>query len=277
LSSANRIPGQNPLSVDSGAGASDADGALLLNSRNAGKSAAALPARIQSTGLRGTAQPSESESLTVRSKAQITMASPFNTSSSGAPTMMKDATQTGDAINASFAATAAAGASISIVNAAGPLATAGPAIAAPLNSPQWPGEFGRQFIAIAQGAQGSGVDTPHSAELRLDPPELGPLRITININDNVAHAVFTSAHAAVRQTLENALPQLQQLLAQAGISLGQASVNDHSQPQSDPDAFAQADRQGVGGVARSADPGDTTVATTTRRNVAPNALIDTFA
>lgn len=101
-----------------------------------------------------------------------------------------------------------------------------PGIAAPLNSPQWPTEFGRQFISIAQGANGLG----QVAELRLDPPDLGPLRITINLNDNVAHAVFSSPHAAVRQTVENALPQLQHMLEQAGISLGQANVNDQQQP-----------------------------------------------
>jgi flagellar hook-length control protein FliK len=107
---------------------------------------------------------------------------------------------------------------------AGALATL-PGIATPLQSPQWGAEFGRQFVSLTQGAH----NMPHTAELRLDPPELGPLRISINISDNVAHAVFTSPHAAVRQTVENSLPQLQQLLAQAGISLGQTSVNDQGQ------------------------------------------------
>src|SRR5690606_25787837 len=60
-------------------------------------------------------------------------------------------------------------------------------IPAPLASPQWPTELGRQFISIAQTGNGLG----QVAELRLDPPDLGPLRITINLNDNVAHAVFS--------------------------------------------------------------------------------------
>lgn len=146
-------------------------------------------------------------------------------------------------------------------------------IAAPLNSPQWNTEFGRQFISIAQAANGAG----QVAELRLDPPELGPLRITINLNDSVAHAVFSSPHAAVRQTVENALPQLQQMLEQAGISLGQANVNDQGQPSGD-DARGTgtpADSNGNAGANVAASGVET--GTLERRPADPNALVDTFA
>ncbi|NYT26289.1 flagellar hook-length control protein FliK [Alcaligenaceae bacterium] len=157
-----------------------------------------------------------------------------------------------------------------------PAAPGVPRIAAPLGSPQWPAEFGRRFIHIAQNGGGLG----QVAELRLDPPELGPLRITINLNDNVAHAVFSSPHATVRQTVENALPQLQQMLEQAGISLGQANVND--QPQSG-QAFQGEARSGnrqanasggsggpqAGGAPEGRDGG--------ARPADPNALVDTFA
>lgn len=153
-------------------------------------------------------------------------------------------------------------------------AAGGPAVPVPLNSPQWPTEFGRQFLSIAQAANGNG----QIAELRLDPPELGPLRITINLNDNVAHAIISSPHASVRQTVENALPQLQQMLEQAGISLGQANVSD----QQTGNAFAQggngSTRQPGGsgsgegsGESLAADAGPAT------RNVDPNQLVDTFA
>ncbi len=149
-----------------------------------------------------------------------------------------------------------------------------PGIATPLQNPQWASDFGRQFVSLTQG----GHNMPHTAELRLDPPELGPLRISINISDNVAHAIFVSPHAAVRQTVENALPQLQQLLAQSGISLGQTSVND--QPQSD-----QAYNESSGGSRKTAATGmgsasgDVAEATlrVSSRSPAPNALVDTFA
>src|SRR5690606_39751355 len=148
-------------------------------------------------------------------------------------------------------------------------------INAPLSSPQWPNELGRQFISISQAAKGLG----QVAELRLDPPDLGPLRITINLSDNVAHAVFSSPHAIVRQTVENALPQLQQMLAQAGISLGEANVNDQHTSGQPGEGAAQGGRSGArksgnefatAGVSDAADmrPG---------RPTDPNSLVDTFA
>lgn len=151
----------------------------------------------------------------------------------------------------------------------------GAGIPAPLGSPQWPTELGRQFVSIAQAANGLG----QVAELRLDPPELGPLRITINLNDNVAHAVFSSPHALVRQTVENALPQLQQMLEQAGISLGQANVNDQHQS-----GQASQQQTGEGGPRAQAAAGgglpDGSAGTDTARQARPadpNALVDTFA
>ncbi len=163
----------------------------------------------------------------------------------------------------------------------GPASLAAPsaplAMASPLQSSQWGMEFGRQFLSIVQSADGK---TPHTAELRLDPPELGPLRISINIQDSVANAAFVSPHAAVRQAVENALPQLQQLLAQSGLSLGQASVSDHGQAGQafgDPSS-GSGDRRGneggpdyAGGIAGAAAPAPRA------RTAAPNALVDTFA
>jgi flagellar hook-length control protein FliK len=176
----------------------------------------------------------------------------------------------------SFAATMAA---VQVINNpspnALPFATAQPAVATPLQSPQWSADFGRQFISLTQG----GHNMPHTAELRLDPPELGPLRITINISDNVAHAIFASPHAAVRQTVENALPQLQQMLAQAGISLGQTSVSDQAQQE-------QAYNETFGGsrkatsetiLAGSGPDGAITADRQATRQTAANALVDTFA
>lgn len=154
--------------------------------------------------------------------------------------------------------------------------SANAAIATPLNSPQWGADFSRQFISLAQGGQ----NAPHTAELRLDPPELGPLRISINISDNVAHAVFVSPHASVRQTVENSLSQLQQALAQAGISLGEANVSDQGQQaeQAFNERFGTGSaRAGAGFTLNGGEAMDAAAAPVARRAVAPDALVDTFA
>lgn len=156
-----------------------------------------------------------------------------------------------------------------------------PTIAVPLTNPQWGAEFGRQFVSIAQGA----ANTPHTVEMRLDPPNLGPLRISISLHDNTAQAAFVSPHAVVRQTVENALPQLQQALAQAGIALGQASVSDQGQqPQQAFNQAASGNGNGGGsnngnsitGVSATGMAGSAAGAADAR-TLNPNALVDTFA
>ncbi len=188
-----------------------------------------------------------------------------------------DATQPANTpANGSFAATMQA---VQVMNNPAPHAlpftTAQPAVATPLQSPQWSTDFSRQFISLTQG----GHNMPHTAELRLDPPELGPLRITINISDNVAHAIFASPHAAVRQTVENALPQLQQMLAQAGISLGQTTVNDQAQQEQAYNETFGGSRKGSSdaNAAGTGTDGAVMANQTAARQIAPNALVDTFA
>ncbi|AHV93211.1 flagellar hook-length control protein FliK [Bordetella holmesii] len=104
--------------------------------------------------------------------------------------------------------------------------TTGLQLSSPVGATQWGQELSRQVVIFSENlAQGS-----HTAQLRLDPPDLGPLRVTLSINDGVASASFVSAHAAVRQAVETALPQLQQALSQAGISLGHTNVGDQGTP-----------------------------------------------
>ncbi len=99
-------------------------------------------------------------------------------------------------------------------------------LALPVGASQWGNELGREVTRFSVAAQHG----THTAELRLDPPDLGPLRVTLSLHDGVASASFVSAHASVRQAVEAALPQLQQALAEAGIALGQADVGNQEQP-----------------------------------------------
>lgn len=145
-------------------------------------------------------------------------------------------------------------------------------VATPMHQPGWNADFGRQVVMLARDAH-SGVQT---AELRLDPPELGPLRISLSLNEGMASALFVSAHASVRQAVEAALPQLSQQLAQAGISLGETHVGDQGQAGF---GFSEGgSRSGVrnaGTAEGDGSPADSIPVP--RRAVAANALVDTFA
>lgn len=146
-------------------------------------------------------------------------------------------------------------------------------VATPVGATHWGTELGQQMVMMSNNVR-QGMQT---AELRLDPPDLGPLRVSLNLADGVASASFVSAHASVRQAIEVAIPQLQQALAQAGISLGQTSVGEQAAQQE----FAQQNgggsqrQQGGGAVVADGASDAAQPAVTVSRNA--NALVDTFA
>jgi len=140
-------------------------------------------------------------------------------------------------------------------------------IPAPVGSPQWAPAFSEQMVQI--GTQQGG--TLHHAELRLDPPDLGPLRVTLSMQGDQATATFVSPHASVRTAVEAALPQLMQALADAGISLGNTSVGEQ-----DAREFAAEDaRRGAGPDTGEADDGSAVAQAVVQTR--PRGLIDTFA
>ncbi|WP_110709069.1 flagellar hook-length control protein FliK [Salinicola sp. CR57] len=109
-----------------------------------------------------------------------------------------------------------------------PTGAAGPASAgsstpgfinAPVQSPQWPASFGQQVLQMHQRGD-------QQMSLRLHPQELGPLNVSLTVQDQQAQLQILSAHAPVRAAVEAAIPQLRQALADSGIALGEAMVSD---------------------------------------------------
>ncbi|MFJ5392432.1 flagellar hook-length control protein FliK [Pectobacterium sp. CHL-2024] len=92
---------------------------------------------------------------------------------------------------------------------------------APFGSPQWQDTLGQQIIMFSRNGQ-------QTAELRLNPQELGALHISLKIDDNQAQIHLASANSQVRSALEAALPHLRNAMAESGINLGQSSVGSDS-------------------------------------------------
>ncbi len=67
-----------------------------------------------------------------------------------------------------------------------------------------------------------------SAEIQLDPPELGQLQIQIRLAGEQASVTINSQHANVRDLIEQALPQLRDMLEEQGIELADAHVSDNA-------------------------------------------------
>jgi flagellar hook-length control protein FliK len=89
---------------------------------------------------------------------------------------------------------------------------------------EWGKALSQQLVHMGNAGQ-------QVAELQLNPPGLGPLKVTLSMNDHQIQAMFVSAHASVRGAVEAALPQLRATLAESGINLGNTSVGAESQQQ----------------------------------------------
>ncbi len=66
------------------------------------------------------------------------------------------------------------------------------------------------------------------AEIKVNPPELGPLEVRVSLQHHQTNVTFFSHEAAVREALETALPRLRELLDAQGITLNQTQVADSS-------------------------------------------------
>jgi flagellar hook-length control protein FliK len=108
-----------------------------------------------------------------------------------------------------------------------------PAVTSALNSPNWTQDFGTHVIWLAKNEQ-------QVAQININPPQLGPVQISISLNGDQVSATFTSPHPEVRQAIHDSLPQLREMFTAAGISLGQANVGSQlpSQNREAPYQFA---------------------------------------
>lgn len=118
------------------------------------------------------------------------------------------------------------------------------------------------------------------AELRLNPAELGPVRIQLTVHEGSADISFAAAHATTREGLSQSLPALRELLAGQGLQLGQAGVGAGPGGQggnADPSAWAPSSPStpGSGAAGGAPDPGTAAAAPAPQRRV--RGLLDLYA
>jgi len=99
-----------------------------------------------------------------------------------------------------------------------------------LASTQVPVPFGRPEWTNAMNERVTWLvgQRMQSADIQLNPPQLGPVEVRITIQNDQANLFFTSQSSAVREAIQAALPRLNEMLAQGGLSLGQTSVGAES-------------------------------------------------
>lgn len=94
-------------------------------------------------------------------------------------------------------------------------------LSVPFNQSGWGENLGRQLSLLL-------AKNMDSAQIQLDPPELGPLGVKIQINQDQVSLQFTSGHAVVREALEQSSQRLQQMLNEEGLELVDVGVSDQN-------------------------------------------------
>jgi len=88
---------------------------------------------------------------------------------------------------------------------------------AALRDPAWAGELAQKVVWVAR-------QDLQSAQITLNPPQLGPIEISLDVRNDQATAAFASANAEVREAIESALPRLREMFAGIGVELGRTDI-----------------------------------------------------
>lgn len=138
-----------------------------------------------------------------------------------------------------------------------------------VGTPAWDQQLGQKVVWMAAGGD-------QSATLTLNPPDLGPLQVVLTVTNDQADAAFMSAQPEVRQALEAALPRLRDMMAEAGIAFGNATVSDgaaqQNQGQRDGSGSARGGNQGG-----TVSGGEIAITQNSSRSRPTLGEVDTFA
>ena len=143
-------------------------------------------------------------------------------------------------------------------------------IATPLGAPDFAEALGLRLAVLAK----DGVQT---AELHLNPADMGPVSVQIVMDGTQARVDFGADVAATRQAIEAGLPELASALADAGFTLAGGGVSQHAGGRG---SGSSADPQTPGGRrtrALSADDDTQQRITAAARRVVARGGIDLFA
>ncbi len=146
----------------------------------------------------------------------------------------------------------------------------------PLHSPDFAPELSASVSLLIQ-------DGVHEAQLQLNPTEMGPVSINIQLDGQQAQVNFHAQHAATREVLERSLPDLAAALQAQGLTLSGGGVFAQTQSNggqnrddgaSDGAGRSSGRRGGRGG---SDDDGAIAAAGRSERRSAPRGLVDLYA
>lgn len=115
------------------------------------------------------------------------------------------------------------GAEIASTDRRGQLPLGLQSIQQPLKHPQWGQALGQRVVFMAN-------NSIQQAQITLNPEKLGQIQVTLQLDkDQKMNVSLNAQNGVTRESMENALPKLREMLEQAGITLGSMDVSDQKQ------------------------------------------------
>jgi len=73
------------------------------------------------------------------------------------------------------------------------------------------------------------LNNQHTAQININPPELGPIEVKVTVShDNQTSVNFFAHHTEVRDAIQDAIPRLRELFSNNGLTLGESNVSAHT-------------------------------------------------
>lgn len=111
-----------------------------------------------------------------------------------------------------------------------------PAMNRQVGHPQWGQELSEKLVWMHKQA------VP-AAELNLNPRNLGPVSIRVDVNQDQTTIAFSTQHAVVKDAIEAALPRLREMLASQQLNLVDVNVSQQQSEQKQANGFFQMNDQ----------------------------------
>jgi len=137
----------------------------------------------------------------------------------------------------------------------------------PVGSPEWGQAMSQRIMWLAN----RGIS---SAELQLNPRDMGPVDVRINVSGEQTTVQFSSQNAAVREALESSVVRLREMMESSGLDLADVDVSDQSQSEQ-----AQADGDDTSGrtAAGEKDELDGVAESAVTARIETDGLVDFYA
>ena len=93
----------------------------------------------------------------------------------------------------------------------------------PLKHPQWGQALGQRIVFMSNNSL-------QQAQITLNPQSLGQIQVTLQLDkDQKMNISLAAQNGMTRESMENALPRLREMMEQAGVQLGSVDISDQKQ------------------------------------------------